>query len=133
MGPALSAGVGYGLAVFAMGFILGTVRNVLMRLTGLERDLLVLIELPVILAFAWWVAGQLVVGFPVARTITARLIMGAVMLVLLRLGELWVGAALMGQSITSHVAGLFSLRGLVEFAPQALTALFPLLHRMLGR
>jgi hypothetical protein len=60
--------------------------------------------------------------------------MGLTMLLLLRLGELWVGVGLMGQTVARHVAELATARGLLEIAPQALTALFPLLRsRMTGR
>jgi hypothetical protein len=129
----IPAGTAYFLLVFGLGFALGTVRHGLMD-AGLSRSVLVAAEIPVMLAFAWWAAGWCAARFGVATSMAARLGMGAVMFLLLRLGELGVGVGLMGQTIAGHVAALVAAPGALEAAPQLLTAFFPLLRaRLTGR
>ena len=130
MGAALAAGgVSFAL-VFALGFLLGAARQALMGL-GLERTLLVVAEIPVMLAFAWWAAGWCARRLAVPTAPSARLLMGATMLVLLRIGEAAVGLFLMNLTIAEQVAQLWTLRGGLEMVPQILTALFPALRAFL--
>jgi hypothetical protein len=126
----LLAGVTYFGFVFGLGFVLGTLRQLAMQL-GAARDLLVWLEIPVMLGFAWWAAGWCIRRFRVAPSRGARLIVGGVMWFLLRLGELAVGVGLMRQSLQEHFAALGTSRGLLELMPQVLAASFPLLRARL--
>lgn len=129
----IRAGAVYFLMVFGLGFLLGWLRHLIMGL-GVGRELLAGLEIPVMLAYAWWAAGWCAERFGIAISTAARLSMGFVMLVLLRLGELCVGMGLQGQTLAGHLAALGTLPGLVEAAPQVLTALFPLIRaRLTGR
>jgi hypothetical protein len=129
----IRAGIAYGVMVFGLGFALGMHRHGLMGI-GLGRSLLVALEIPVMLAYAWWAAGWSAGRFAVSAGTAARLAMGAVMFALLRLGELAVGMAFMGQTASSHAAAVMTPAGLLETAPQVLTALFPWLRaRLTGR
>jgi hypothetical protein len=119
----LLAGVTYFGFVFGLGFVLGTLRQLAMQL-GAARDLLVWLEIPVMLGFAWWAAGWCIRRFRVAPSRGARLIV-------LRLGELAVGVGLMRQSLQEHFAALGTSRGLLELMPQVLAASFPLLRARL--
>jgi hypothetical protein len=132
MTAAVRAGIVYFVALFALGFLLGTLREVALR-AGWPRGPLVLAEIPVMLAFAWVSAGWCCRRFGVPLAIGHRIGMGLVMLVLLRLGELAVGTLLMGHTIRAQLAADISPAGLLEFLPQALTAAFPLLHRYVSR
>jgi hypothetical protein len=126
-------GVVFFAFVFGLGFALGTVRQLLMGI-GLGRQLLVVAEIPIMLAFAWWAAGWCARRFGVAASTAARLGMGLVMLILLRLGELGVGVYLMDQTVRSHFGALTAAAGAAETLPQILAALFPLIRaRLTGR
>jgi hypothetical protein len=127
MGAALVAGILYFVLVFGLGFILGAVRQVLVGL-GLARDLLVLAEIPVMLAFAWWAAGWCVRRLSVPAALAARLVMGLTMFALLRLGEAAVGLFLLDLTLSQQAARLWTLRGGLEMVPQILTAFFPALR-----
>jgi hypothetical protein len=127
------SGVVYFTLVFGLGFLLGALRQALMGL-GLGRDLLVALEIPAMLAFAWWAAGWCAERFGTPISTGARLAMGAVMLALLRLGELGIGVAFMGQTAAAHLGATVTARGLLELAPQVLAAFFPLLQaKLTGR
>jgi hypothetical protein len=133
MAAAFRAGAAYFALVFALGFLLGALRQGMMG-HGFGRSLLVAIEVPLILAFAWlacgWCAGRF--GVPIAAG--ARVLMGAIMFVLLQAGELAVGVALMGGAVASHMARLGTAAGVMELLPQMLAALFPLISaRLHGR
>jgi hypothetical protein len=129
----IRAGIAYFLLVFGLGFALGGLRQALMG-HGFERGLLVAAEVPLMLVFAWWASGWCASRFGVATTTAARLGMGVVMLLLLQAGELGVGVLLMGQTVQSHFAVLATASGMLEVAPQVLSALFPLLRaRFSGR
>jgi hypothetical protein len=127
---ALTAGAAYFALVFGLGFLLGALRQLLTG-AGLSRGMLVAAEIPVMLVFAWWAAGRCAERFGVAISAAARLTMGAVMFALLRLGELATGVALMGQTVQDHAVALATTAGLLETAPQLLTALFPLIRARL--
>jgi hypothetical protein len=133
MSRALAAGAAFFGLVFGLGFLLGALRHLLMGY-GLSRGVLVAAEIPLMLAFAWWAAGWCAERFGTAISASARLVMGGVMLTLLRVGELGVGMAFMGQTAASHVAALLTAPGLLEAAPQVLAALFPLVRaNLFGR
>lgn len=127
MRQALIAGTAYFALLFGLGFLLGTMRQLLMGL-GLDRGQLVLAEIPVMLVFAWWAAGWSASRFAVPASTKARMVMGTAMFALLRLGEAAVGFALMDLSLDRQLAALWTWGGALEMVPQAATALFPLLR-----
>ncbi len=55
--PRLPAGLIYGLAIFALGFLLGTLRELVLA-PVFGRTLIVWIEAPLILIAAWLVVGR---------------------------------------------------------------------------
>jgi hypothetical protein len=132
MTAAVRAGIAYFATLFALGFLLGSLREMATR-AGWPRGPLVLAEIPVMLAFAWVAAGWCCRRFAVPLAVGHRIGMGLVMLVLLRLGELAVGTLLMGHTFRAQLAADISPAGLLESLPQALTAAFPLLHRTVSR
>ncbi|MGL4242248.1 MAG: hypothetical protein ACRCTI_14155 [Beijerinckiaceae bacterium] len=133
MGAALRAGAGYFALVFGLGFLLGSLRHGLMGF-GLSRGLLVALEVPVILAFAWWAAGWCAARFAVPTSASARLAMGLAMLVLLQAGEAAVGVLMMGMTWQGYLGRMQSAGGRIELLPQVVAAAFPLLSaRLTGR
>ena len=73
----LKAGSFYFLWVFGLGFVLGTIRTLF--LAPIAGDLIaVLIELPVILTFAWILCARLIKRFEVSNDLASRASMGAI-------------------------------------------------------
>ena len=124
---ALRAGLVYGSGIFALGFVLGTLRELWLG-PLLGRDVVVLVEGPVILSAAWLFAWWLIRGHGVAGQAGQRLVMGAVAFGLLMLGEAAVAVFGFGRTLAMHMATYATTQGMLETMPQIAFALFPLLH-----
>jgi hypothetical protein len=126
MASALAAGVRYFLIVFAIGFALGTVRTLVLapRIGDLAA---VAIELPLMLAVAWWVCGRLVRRLPPG--IAPLAVMAGSAFVLLMLTEFAMSRWLFGLSPATYAAGLINAAGLLGLAGQVAFALMPLVVR----
>jgi hypothetical protein len=123
------AGAYYCALVFALGFVLGTVRTLFVqdapsggRLTG------VLIELPIMLMASWFLCAQAVRRFGVAPDWTPRAVMGLVAFALLMLAELAVGMLLFGRTPTQHLALYQDASYALGLAAQLAFALMPMLQ-----
>jgi hypothetical protein len=126
-GSPAAAGAAYFGIVFALGFVLGTMRTLVVEeAPGTGRLLGVLIELPIMLVASWLACRHLVGRFGVAATVGARAVMGAVALALLLLAEMLVGALLFGRTAAAHVALYREASYAVGLAAQVAFALMPL-------
>lgn len=123
---ALVAGSYYFQIVFAIGFTLGTLRALLLAPRLGEVGALV-IELPIILAASWIVAGRLVARFKVPAA--QRLVMGAFAFTLLILAEAVLSVFLFGRSFADHLAHFRTPAGALGLAGQVVFAALPALHR----
>ena len=101
MGRALRSGVVYFLAVFAAGFVLGVLRTLFVapRIGVLAA---VAVELPIVLAVAWWVSARLQRG--ASATLRDAGLMGGTAFVLLMLAEASLSIALFGRTIAEHLS-----------------------------
>lgn len=131
MTRALRAGLAYFAGVFALGFVLGTVR-VLWLAPRLGEGPAVLLELPVMLAASWAWCGWLLGRFRFPPGITAPLLMGGVAFALLMAAEFTLGAAT-GTPPASHLARWATGPGAAGLAAQIAFALFPLARISLRR
>ncbi len=128
MNRAINAGLLYFIAVFAIGFALGTLR-VLVVIPRIGELPAVLLELPVMLALAWPICGALIRRCAVPSCVAPRLAMGAVAFAVLMMAELAMAVWLFGRTPQQHWA---SYRGVAEqlgLAGQLVFALFPVLRR----
>ena len=124
-GPALLAGLRYGLEAFALGFVLGVIRTMVIAPT-IGTSAAVLIELPLLLLAMAWRAHGIVQRSPgVART-GDLLVMGVTGSLVLMLAELLLGLAL-GVSAEQWYEDLFHMPGVAGLAGQGPLALFPLI------
>lgn len=99
------AGIAYFALVFALGFLLGTVRTLFVRDAPSGGRLVgVLIELPIMLSASWFLCRYVIRRFAVASTVIARAVMGGLAFGLLMLAELLVGALLFGRTPGQHFA-----------------------------
>lgn len=125
----IRAALGYWLGVFALGFVLGTIRTLWLE-PWLGPLPAVALELPVMLAASWFWAGRVLTRHHIP-TRGAALGMGVLALALLLASELALTLAL-GGTMHGWMAGLASPPGALGLAGQVLFALFPALRWRAG-
>lgn len=124
---AVKAGLLYFAGVFALAFLLGGVRMMLL-VPAIGELLAVLVETPVILGFAWLLCRRAIALLQVAPAASARLLMGGVALSVLLIAEVALAMLLFAESPQVFIAGLLTPAGLVGLAGQVVYGLFPLLQ-----
>ncbi|MGR3760590.1 hypothetical protein ACUXV3_10735 [Roseobacteraceae bacterium NS-SX3] len=130
--PVLAAAAAYFALVFACGFVLGTLR-ILVLLPAAGELGAVLAELPVILAFSWWAAGRLTRGRPALQPGAARLGMGGWAFALLMAAEFVLATTAMGLDGAAFAGRWGTLPGALGLAGQIVFALIPWLRLQAGR
>jgi ABC-type uncharacterized transport system permease subunit len=128
---AASAGVVYFAGMFALGFVLGTAR-VLVVAPVLGDWGATFAELPIMLAISWIYCGWLLRRFAVPAAMGARLVMGATALILLMVAEVMLGIGLFGRSLAGQVQAMTSGPGLAGLLGQLAFAAFPLVRLRSG-
>jgi hypothetical protein len=123
---ATKAGALYAIIVFVIGFILGTIR-VLLVAPRLGETTAVIIEAPIMLAASWFVCRWCVDRLDVAATVPAGSLMGLVAFLVLMSAEFGLGAVL-GRSLVDQVAAYGSLAGAIGLAAQVIFATFPVIQ-----
>jgi len=123
---AIRAGVAYFAVVFAAGFVLGTIRTLFLapRIGPLAA---VLVELPLMLAIAWFICRWLVRRLGLGDGWTTRLSMGVLAFVLLLAAELVLSLVLFGGTAVGFIASLGTPEGAAGLAGQLAFAAIPLL------
>ena len=120
----INAGAIYFALIFALGFLLGTVR-VLWLVPATGETVAVLIEQPIMLTASWFAAGWLVRRHGVVTT-GERAAMGAVALMLLFIAEPLLAYTLFGHLPQDWVKGVFTMPGPIGLAGQLLFGMMPL-------
>lgn len=123
---ALRLGLLYFAAVFALGFVLGTFRT-LVLIPVLGEIGAVMVELPVILTAAWMICGRILRGRRL--TLADAAVMGAAAFALLMLAEAGLSLWLGGRTPAEHLALYAETAHLIGLAGQLAFAAFPLLRR----
>ena len=119
---AFTAGAIYFGTVFSAGFALGVPRTLaLMPVVG--PVLAVLIELPLILVFAWLVSARILRRIPLSPE--EAVIMGSVAFALLMLGEAGISILLTGRSLSEHLAIYLEAPHLLGMSGQLAFAAIP--------
>jgi hypothetical protein len=126
MKRALTAATVYFLALFALGFVLGTIRVLFVApQIGVLRA--TLLEVPLMLAAAFFMCRWTVRRWKVSPALAARWVMGLWFLVLLALFETLLGVTLFGRTLAETWAGFAKPAGIIGLTAQAIAALLPLL------
>ncbi len=128
---AIMAGIAYFAVVFAIGFVLGTIR-VLWLAPQAGEEVAVLLETPVILGACAWAAWWLTGWFAV-RTLGEALVMGALGFALLMAAELALAVTAFSMSPREWLASLFVPPGLWGLLGQIAFGLFPVVAALLRR
>jgi hypothetical protein len=125
---AIRAGSAYFASVFALGFLLGTLRTLVVApLTG--ELAAVALELPVMLAASWIACGWALRRYDVSAATPARIAMALIAFLLLMAAEVLISVLIGGRSLAGHFAlyrtipALLGLCGQVAFAAFALVRL----------
>ena len=121
------AGAAYFAIVFAAGFVLGTLRILLVAPNVGEVSAVVL-ELPIMLAVAWFACGWVLSKFHVSQKTFERLVMGAFALLLLLIAEAMLAVGLFGLSLQQHLVSYTQAGPLIGLAAQLLYAGFPVIR-----
>ncbi len=124
LNAALRAGIVYFAAVFALGFVLGTVR-VVWLLPAIGALPAVAIELPIMLGMSWWICARVLRRFVVPETMAARAVMGGTAFVLLMLAEFLLATLGFGQSPGQFIAGFREPHAVLGLLGQIGFALMP--------
>ena len=123
---ATKAGGLYAIIVFLIGFILGTIR-VLLVAPCLGETSAVIIEAPIMLAASWLVCRWCVDRLNVTRNVPARSLMGFIAFLALMSAELGLGAVL-GGSVLDQLAAYKTPPGAIGLAGQVIFATFPVIQ-----
>ncbi len=124
MKPSLGAGGVYFAGVFALGFALGMVRD-LIAAPKVGEFAAVLLEIPVILTVSWFAAKWCIALFSVPPGGAERLTMGLFAFSLTMLAEMAMSVILFGHTVHDHIATYTHFIGLVGLAAQLLFAIIP--------
>jgi len=125
------AGFFYFLWVFGLGMLLGTARTLVLAPVFGEL-IAVLIELPVILLFAWIVCARLTGRMEIPGDLWSRAGMGAIAFALLMAAELILSLWISGSTVVAHLDHYRTAHGALGLAGQVAFATFPLLQRRRG-
>ena len=124
--PDEKAGALYAIIVFLIGFILGTIR-VLLLIPRLGETNAVIVEAPIILAASWFVCRWCVDRLDVEPTVPARSLMGLVAFLVLMSFEVGLGAVF-GRTLVDQLATYRSIAGAIGLAAQMIFATFPVIQ-----
>ena len=126
------AGVAYAVTVFAIGFLLGTTR-ILLLAPHVDSTIAVSVEAPIILTASWYVWSIWMKRFVVGAQIRTRILVGAVAFATLTILEVALSIGLFHRSIGEYLADLRSLAGVIGLSAQVSFATFPLLEVVVRR
>lgn len=121
---AFGCGCIYGALLFAIGFVLGTLR-VLIVAPLIGTLAATMIELPLMLLAGYLLCIRVIRRGRISTDPAARAMMTAGFIIVLAAGELWVGMSLFGRSFDQLLADWRTTAGALGFAAQAVAALFP--------
>ena len=127
---AVKAGIGYFVAAFGLGFVLGTAR-VLEVAPAVGVLPATLIEVPIMLFASWHICAWIVRKLSVSSAPRARLAMGALAFTLLIAAETVLGVLGFGQTLQQQIAGYREPGAMLGLVAQLVFALFPLAQVML--
>jgi hypothetical protein len=121
---AIKAGAAYFFMVFALGFVLGTIR-VLWLVPNIGEMAAVLAEQPVMLTASWFAARCLVRRQNILRP-RARLVMGTFAFAMLMIAELTLAVSLFGETPRQWMEAVMTVPGSIGLMGQVVFALIPL-------
>ncbi len=125
---ALKAGFLYFLGIFALGFILGTIRTILLvpRIGPLAG---VLLEIPVMLTVSWFFCRRLIVKYSVKTESEYLFIFGGSAFLWLMAAEALMSVLLFGQTWNGYITGILNLPGALGLSAQIVFGIIPVIQK----
>ena len=124
---AIGGGAAYAAMVFAFAFITGAIRTVLTSQNlGITPLVGSLIELPIILFFAWQVCHSVMRWMRVSPDLNVRLLTCATALIAILAAEFSLSAFVLGRSLPDFLGTYGQPEALLGLAGQIIFATFPL-------
>lgn len=124
---AIGAGAAYAAVVFAFAFVTGAIRTVVTSQNVVVTPLVgVLIELPIILYFAWQVCDSLMRWARVSPDLRIRLLTCATALIVMLAAEYALSGLVLGRSLAAFLGTYAQPEALIGLAGQIVFATFPL-------
>jgi len=121
----------YFTGVFALAFLLGVLRRMLLEPVLGELGA-VLAEIPVLLVFSWIVSRRITWRMEIPARWPERALMGTLAFALLILAESGLSVLAFGTTMLEFLASFKSLAGMVGLSAQLLFAIIPLLQLASG-
>ena len=128
----VKAGVAYAVTVFAIGFLLGTAR-VLVLAPRVGPTIAVSLEAPIILTASWYVSSIWMAHLALDAGIRLRMLVGVVAFITLTILEVTLSIGLFHTSLGEYLADLGSPAGAIGLTAQVCFATFPLLDAVVHR
>lgn len=124
---AVGAGAAYAAVVFAFAFVTGAIRTVITsEVAALGQLAAVLIEVPIILFFAWRVCESIMRWMRLSPDTGVRLLTCATALIVILSAEYALSALVLGRSLPDFLATYSQPEALAGLAGQIFFATFPL-------
>ena len=124
----LKSGFLYFLGIFALGFVLGTIRTLVLvpRIGALSG---VLLEIPVMLTASWFFSIRLITRYSVPKDLKSLLCFGQWGFFLLIITETLFAVYVFGQSWSVYLDGLQTLPGFLGLTAQFIFGIIPVFHK----
>jgi hypothetical protein len=120
---AVPAGVGLFGLVFAAGFVLGTLRELVLR-PAIGPDVARLLELPVMITLSW-LSARWILRRAGKRSARWQFEVGLIAFLLLMAAEMALAILILGRGLSAFITDLFTLTGMLSFLAQALLIVMP--------
>lgn len=126
--PALQAGLIYFLGIFALGFVLGTIRTIIIipRIGALAG---VLLEIPIMLLASWFFCRRLITRFSIARETKYLFMVGGSAFFWLMIAEVFVSVFVFKQPWSEYLENLKTISGALGLLAQIIFGCIPLLQK----
>jgi hypothetical protein len=127
----LSAGFVYFSAVFAVGFVLGTLRYLVFA-PVLGETAAVAFEIPLLLTVSWFVSEAITDLFVIDKSVAQRMAMGGIAFALLMIAEGSLSMLVFGRTAAQHLASYSRPASALGLCAQMAFAIIPLVQLRLG-
>jgi len=126
--PALQAGLIYFIGIFALGFVLGTIRTLVLipRIGALAG---VLLEIPIMLSVSWFFCRRFITRFSIARETKDLFTVGGSAFFWLMIAEVFVSICVFKQPWAEYLENLQTLPGSLGLLAQILFGSIPLIQK----
>lgn len=121
--------VAYFAVVFAAGFVLGTVRVLLLQWHTTLGTAFAFAELPAMLGISWRACGWMLAAFAVSDQVTPRALIGLIAFALLMAAEAALAVLAFGRTLTEHIESYRQPMEAAGLVAQIAFAAFPVIRR----